>query len=91
VRARLWPDFAREAWAQLATVMADTTGVGAAIASVVSDGVGSASHRGGGHDRWGRCSVLCSLGWCWHSQPLGRRGRNLRALLWPLFTWSAWA
>jgi hypothetical protein len=44
VRALLWPSFAWSAWAQLATVVAGTTGMGAALASVSLVGVGSDSH-----------------------------------------------
>jgi hypothetical protein len=52
VRALLLTLFARSAWAQPATVvMPGTTAEGAALASVLSVGVGSASHCGGGHDR----------------------------------------
>jgi hypothetical protein len=49
VRALLWPLFARTAWSQTATVVADTTVEGAALASVRLVGVGSANHCGGGH------------------------------------------
>jgi hypothetical protein len=51
VSVLLWPLFARSAWAQTATVVAGTTGEGAALASVRSVSVGSDSHCGGGHDR----------------------------------------
>jgi hypothetical protein len=51
LRALLWTLFERSAWAQPATVVADTTGEGAALASVRSVGVGSYSHCVGGHDR----------------------------------------
>jgi hypothetical protein len=47
----LWPLFARSACAQPATVVADTTGEGAALASVLSIGVSSGSHCVGWHDR----------------------------------------
>jgi hypothetical protein len=61
-RALFWPLFARTAWSHPATVVADTTGEGAALASVRFVGVGPGSHCGGGHDKWGRCSGLCSVG-----------------------------
>jgi hypothetical protein len=51
VRALLWPLYVRSAWAQAATAVAGTTGEGAALASVLSVGVGSARHCVGGHDR----------------------------------------
>jgi hypothetical protein len=51
VRALLWPLFVLSAWAQPATVVADTTGEGAVLASVRLVGVGPASHCGGRHDR----------------------------------------
>jgi hypothetical protein len=60
------PRFAWSAWTQPPTVLADTTGEGAALAS-------------------------CSLGRCGHSQPLGWRARQFRALIWPVFDRSAWA
>jgi hypothetical protein len=50
VRALLLPAFAQSAWAQPATAVAGTTGEGAALASVRSVGVGSASLCSGGHD-----------------------------------------
>ena len=43
---------------QPATLVAGRTGEDADLASVRSIGVGSASHCGGGYDRWGRCSCL---------------------------------
>jgi hypothetical protein len=51
VTALLWPLYAFLALTQPATVVAGTTGVGAALASVPSFGVCSASHFGGGHNR----------------------------------------
>ena len=42
----------------------------AALDSVRSVGVGSASHCGGGHDRGRRCSGFCSIGRRGLSQPL---------------------
>jgi hypothetical protein len=50
VRALLLPLFAWSAWAELATVVADTTGQGAALACVRMLGMGSTSHYGGVHD-----------------------------------------
>jgi hypothetical protein len=43
--------FAWSAWAQPATVVVGTTGEGAALASVLSVGMGSASHSRGALDR----------------------------------------
>jgi hypothetical protein len=74
-----------------ATVVADTTGEGAALASVRLVGVGPASHCGGGHNRRGRCSGLCSLRKHGFKQAPWWRARQVRALLWPLFPRSAWA
>jgi hypothetical protein len=91
VRALLWPLFLRSAWVQPATVEAVTTGEGAALACLRSVGMGSASHCGGGHDRGGRCSGFYALGRCELSQPLWWRARQLRVLLWPLFSRWAWA
>jgi hypothetical protein len=51
VRALLWPLFAWSALSQPAIVVVATTGEGAALASVRSVGVGSASHSGGGHEK----------------------------------------
>jgi hypothetical protein len=51
VRALLWPLFAWSALSQPAIVVAATTGEGAALVSVRSVGVGSASISGGGHEK----------------------------------------
>jgi hypothetical protein len=51
MRALLWPLFASSAWAQPAAVVAGTTVADAALASVRSFVVGSATHFVGGHDR----------------------------------------
>jgi hypothetical protein len=51
VKALLWPLFACTTWSEAATVVAETTGEGPALASVRLVGVGSASHCVGGHDR----------------------------------------
>jgi hypothetical protein len=91
VKALIWPLFDRSAWGQPATVVADTTGEGAGLVSVLSVGVGSATHCGGGHDMRGRYSGLCSLGRQGISQPLWCRKRVVRVPLWPLFACSAWA
>ena len=48
--ALFWPLFALSAWTQPVTVVADTTGVGALLASVGSVGVDSASHCDSGDD-----------------------------------------
>jgi hypothetical protein len=50
VKALLWPLLDRSAWAQTATVVAVTTGKGAALVSLRSVGVGSISHCGIGHE-----------------------------------------
>jgi hypothetical protein len=88
--AQLWPLFNRSAWAQPAIVVAGMKFEGAAMDSVLFVGVVSASHCGGGHDRWGRCSGLCLLGRRGFSQPLWWRAWQLRTLPWPLFARSAW-
>jgi hypothetical protein len=88
VRAMLWPLLSQSAWAQPATRVAGTTVEGAALASVLLVGVGSASHKVGGQDRLRHCSGLCSLGRLGHNQPLGWHRRKVRALLWSLFAWS---
>jgi hypothetical protein len=91
VRALLWPLFDRSAWAQPATELAGTTVEGAALDSIRSFGVGSASDCGGGHDWFGHCSGLCSLVRRGLSHPLWWRARLMSAFLWPLFAWSAGA
>jgi hypothetical protein len=91
VRALLWPLFVRLGRSQPATVVAGTTGEGAALAFVRSVVVGSATHCGGGNHMIGRCTGLCSLGRIWPSQPMWWRARKVRALLWPLLTRSEWA
>jgi hypothetical protein len=91
VEGAFLPLFARLSYVQPATVVSGTTGEGAALASVRSVGVGTASHFGGGHDNWWLCSGLCSLGPRTFRQPLWWRARQVRALLWPLFFLSAWA
>jgi hypothetical protein len=91
MRALLWTLFDRSAGVQPATVVAETTIEGAALASVRSVGVGTARHCGVGHDGRGRYSGLCSIGRRGLSQPLWWRTRQVRALLWPLFARSAWS
>jgi hypothetical protein len=91
VRALLSHVFARSARAQPATVVADTKLEGTALASVRLVVEGSARHCGGGHESWERSPGFCSLGRRGLSQPLWWRARQVRALLWPLFAWSAWA
>jgi hypothetical protein len=61
LRALLWPLFARSSWDQPATEVADTTGEGAALASVLSVGLVSASHCVEEQDRSRRFSGICSL------------------------------
>jgi hypothetical protein len=87
----VWPLFPPSAWAQPVTVEAGTKCEGAAIASVCSVGVGTASHCGGGHVKRWRCFSICSLGRRGLTNPLFWWARLLRALLWPLFAVSAWA
>jgi hypothetical protein len=65
-------------------------GEGTALASARFVGVFSAIH-GCGHDRRGRCCGICSIGRRGLSQALWWLDRHLRALLWPLFAWSALA
>ena len=89
--ATLWHLFARSAWDHPATVVEVTNGEGAALTSVRFVGTGKNSHGGGGPDKKGRCSDLCSVGRRRSSQPLWWRARYARALLWPLFARSAWA
>ena len=74
-----------------ATIVAETTGEGTALVSVRLVDVGSASRCVGVHDKWGRCSGLCSLGrrglkttLCWQAQ-------ELREMLRPLLARSTWA
>jgi hypothetical protein len=59
VKALLWPLFDSSAWAQEATVVAGTTGEGAALASVLSVGISSGSHFCGGTT--GEGAVLASV------------------------------
>jgi hypothetical protein len=51
VRELLWPMFNLSAWAEPATVVADTTVQGAVLTSVLLVGVGPGSDYGVGHDR----------------------------------------
>jgi hypothetical protein len=71
--------------------MAVTTCEVASLASNRLLGVGSASHCGGGYDRLERCSGLSSLGRRRLRQPQCWRARQVMALLYPLFAFSAWA
>ena len=82
--------FYRSAWAQPTIVVSGTKCEGAAMTSARSVGVGLASHCGGGHDRSGRCSVLCSLGRRGLRQPLWWQKRQVRAQHFPLLVLSAW-
>ena len=77
--------------AQPDTVVAGTTGEGAAQSSFCLVGEGSFSHCDGRHNRRGRCSGLCLISWRQFRQPLWRPGRKVRALLYALFDRSAWA
>jgi hypothetical protein len=51
---------------------------------------GPCSLCGGGHDRWGNCCGLCSHGRRGLKEPLSWQSRQVRALIWPLFAWTAW-
>jgi hypothetical protein len=62
----------------------------AALATVLLDGVVSASHYFGGQDMLGSFSGFCSIGRRGISQPLWWRARQVRALLCSLFASSAW-
>jgi hypothetical protein len=91
VRATIWPLFAWYAWDNPANVVAGTTGEDAALASVRSAGVGSASHCGGEHDRCGLLSGLYSAGRRGIKTTLWWGPRQVRVLLRPLFARWAWA
>jgi hypothetical protein len=90
-KALLWHLIVWSSWAQPATVVASTTVDGAALASLRSVGVGSASHCVGGHLSLKHCSCLFSLGRRGLIQLLWWRLRKMMALLSPLFARSAWA
>jgi hypothetical protein len=89
-RALLGPLSSLSNWAQATTAVEGKTGEGAAMASLGSVGLGSASYCGGGHDRRGRYSILCSIGRRWFSQAMWWRARQVKAGLCPLIAWSAW-
>jgi hypothetical protein len=72
-------------------VVAGTTAECSALACVRLIDVGSDSHCGGGDDCRGRCSVLCSLVRRGLKQSTLFWGRQLKALLWPVFAFSTWA
>ena len=84
VKALIRPVIAWSAWAQPTTVVAVTTGEGAAVASVHSVGVGSGKHYGSGQDGRGRCFRLCSLCRWGLNLSLLCRARQVRALVCPL-------
>jgi hypothetical protein len=90
VKALLWPLFAWSAWGQPATVVAGTTFDGGALTSICLVVLCTASHCVGWHDMRERCSGFSSLGRRGLSQALWWRAQLLSALLWPLFSWSAW-
>jgi hypothetical protein len=50
VRSLFRPLFTQSSWSHRTTIEADTTGDVAALASVLSVGVGTTSHSGSGHD-----------------------------------------
>jgi hypothetical protein len=81
VRALLWLLFERSDCAQPATVMATTTGLDIALASVLLVGVDSDSHCDGGTDRRGRFCGLFSIGRRCLRQPLLRWERQMWALV----------
>ena len=91
MKALLSPLFARLEWAQPASVVAGMSDQGAALIYVRLVGVGPASHCGGGHDRSGVSSGLCSLAWLVLRQPLWCLAPNVIALLRPLSARLAWA
>ena len=68
-----------------------TTGEGDDLAPFRSIGLGSSNNCGGGYDRCWRCSGLYWMVRRVFSQPLWLRARNMMALLWNLYVWSAWA
>jgi hypothetical protein len=61
------------------------------VASLRSDGVGSAVHCDGGQDSRGRWSGLCSFGRRRLSLQLWWRAQQVSAILLPLFALSEWA
>jgi hypothetical protein len=63
VTARLWPLFARSAWAQQATVVANTRDRVASLASVPLVGVGPARYRGGKWQGQVRALLWSLLSW----------------------------
>jgi hypothetical protein len=71
-----------------ATVVVGTTRECATLDPGPSVGVGPARQCGVGHNR--SCSGLCSFGRRGINQPLWKRARRLRVLLWPMFALSAW-
>jgi hypothetical protein len=91
VMALLWPLFDLSGWAQSVPVVAGTSVEGAALATVRSVDVGSDSHCDGGHDMYGRCSGLFSLGLRWINQEVCWRTLQLRALRKPLLARATWA
>jgi hypothetical protein len=90
VREHFWPLFSWSAWVQPASEVAGLTGVCAALASVRSVGINTTTHCVVGQVWLGRFYGLCSLGLRALRQPLWWRARQVRTLLWPLFSRSAW-
>ena len=84
---KLYPVFDGLAWA---TVMAVVTCEGAAVGCVRLVGVGLGSLCVGGHDRFGRCSGLCSIRRRGISHAPLWPSRQLRALIRCLIAWSSW-
>jgi hypothetical protein len=70
-------------------MVAGTKGEGTGLASVRSNGVGSASLFGVGHDLCSGCTGLYSLDRRALKQPLWWRERHVREVLWPMYDWSA--
>ena len=71
-------------------MVADTTCDGAAVASLRSDGVGSAIHCDGGQDSRGCWSGLCSFGRRRLSLQLWWRAQQVSAIMLPLFAVWEW-
>jgi hypothetical protein len=87
----LFPQISWKAWAPPDTVVVSTSYEGAFLAVDRLVGVGTARHCGGGHDSWERSSGFYKLSRNWVIQPLCWRARQVRALVWHLFSLSSWA
>jgi hypothetical protein len=87
----LFPQISWKAWALPDAVVVSTSYEGAVLAVDSLVDVGTARHCGGGHDSWERCSGFYTFSRSWVSQALWWRARQVRALVWQLFTLSSWA